>query len=126
MIRDFDCPETDQPCTDRRCTKKLCCEPERAQAATHEGTGRQTRPRLEREKNGRSSAPPSNDKEDVMAVWKEGRTHFFACDVCEHQIAIEEQQNASRDEMRIIPIRLKEDGWLLNKRPGRSWEAQCP
>jgi hypothetical protein len=61
-----------------------------------------------------------------MAVWKEGRTHFFACDVCEHQIAIEEQQNASRDEMRIIPIRLKEDGWLLNKRPGRSWEAQCP
>jgi hypothetical protein len=33
-----------------------------------------------------------------MPVWKKGRTHFFVCDVCSHQTAVEEQKNASWDE----------------------------
>jgi hypothetical protein len=61
-----------------------------------------------------------------MAVWKEGRSHFFACDVCERQIIVEERKGASWDEIRFIPTSLREDGWLLNKRRGEEWEAQCP
>ncbi len=30
-----------------------------------------------------------------MGVWKESRTHFFACDVCDYQTAVEERKNAS-------------------------------
>jgi len=61
-----------------------------------------------------------------MPVWKEGRTHFFACDVCPQQVSVEEQKSASWDEVRLIPTRLKEEGWLLTKRAGGPWEALCP
>lgn len=27
-----------------------------------------------------------------MPVWKEGRTHFFECDVCERRVTIEEKE----------------------------------
>jgi hypothetical protein len=61
-----------------------------------------------------------------MGVWKEGRSHFFVCDVCDRQINDEERKGASWDEIRFIPTSLKEDGWLLNKRRGEEGEAQCP
>lgn len=61
-----------------------------------------------------------------MPVWKEGRTHFFECDVCERRIAVEERKGASWDEIRLIPASLREEGWLLNKRRAGRWEAQCP
>jgi len=61
-----------------------------------------------------------------MPVWKEDRSHFFVCDVCERQIIVEERKGASWDEVRMIPANLKEDGWILNRRRGGSWEAQCP
>ena len=60
-----------------------------------------------------------------MPVWKEDRTHFFVCDVCSHQVAVEERKKASWDEVRLIPVRLKEDGWRLTK-PHGHWEALCP
>ena len=61
-----------------------------------------------------------------MGVWKEGRTHFFACDVCDYQTAVEARKNASWDEVRLIPVRLKEAGWQLTKTRGGPWEALCP
>jgi hypothetical protein len=60
-----------------------------------------------------------------MAVWKEGLTHFFLCDVCGFEKTVEERKNASRDEVRLIWVRLKEDGWRLT-RPRSQWEALCP
>ena len=61
-----------------------------------------------------------------MGVWKEERSHFFVCDVCDRQVIVEERKGASWDEIRYIPTALKEEGWLLNKRRGEQWEAQCP
>ena len=61
-----------------------------------------------------------------MPVWKEGRTHFFACDVCGHQVTVDEPKNASWDEVRFISTGLKEDGWRLEKKRGGRWEALCP
>ncbi len=61
-----------------------------------------------------------------MPVWKEERTHFFVCDVCDRQVIVEERKGASWDEVRMIPAGLREDGWQLNKRRGGPWEAQCP
>ena len=60
-----------------------------------------------------------------MAVWKEGRTHFFLCDVCGSETMVEERKNASWDEVRLIPVRLKEEGWRLTKTRSQ-WEALCP
>jgi len=34
MLRNFDCPETEQSCTDRRCTTEHCCKREKAKAAS--------------------------------------------------------------------------------------------
>jgi hypothetical protein len=61
-----------------------------------------------------------------VPVWKEGRTHFFVCDVCDFQVAVEERLNVTWDEIRMIPTDLRSEGWLLNKRRGGNWEAQCP
>ena len=60
-----------------------------------------------------------------MGVWKDGRTHFFVCDVWDFQTAVAERKNATWDEVRMIPVGLREEGWRLNKRGGK-WEAQCP
>ena len=60
-----------------------------------------------------------------MAVWKEGQTHFFLCDVCGFETTVEERKAASWDEVRLIPVRLKEDGWRLTRTRGQ-WEAMCP
>jgi hypothetical protein len=61
-----------------------------------------------------------------VGVWKEGRSHFFVCEVCDREVVVEERKGASWDEIRLIPTRLREEGWLLNKRRGEAWEAQCP
>lgn len=58
-----------------------------------------------------------------MLLWvsgkKESRTHFFVCDVCDYQTVVEERKNASWDEVRLVPVRLKETGWQLTKTQGR-------
>lgn len=61
-----------------------------------------------------------------MPVWIEGKTHFFACDVCGYQVTRDEAKNASWDEVRFISTELKEEGWRLERRRGSRWDALYP
>ena len=61
-----------------------------------------------------------------MPVWTEGLTHFYVCDVCGYEKPEQQGKGASWDEVRLIPTRLKEEGWRLAKRRGGQWEALCP
>jgi hypothetical protein len=77
-------------------------------------------------KPGKRGVPTHGSIRANVAVWIEGKTHFFLCDVCGHETTVEEPRDASWDEVRLISTGLKEEGWRLTKKRGSQWEALCP
>jgi hypothetical protein len=59
-----------------------------------------------------------------MGLWREGNTTFFLCDVCRAERT--DTMEGSWDELKLVIVRAKEDGWRIKKDHRSQWEALCP